>query len=384
MYIILLYESKPNDNRKIHKNKDTIIPLSHITYYYALPSCNYFRTVLIPNDARIIKQSYYLSWSSLELVNIDDKNILSNKYPIYSINTIKKFNLEITSEYITELCDQGLVDILEWIKNKKGIVDYSELALDLASANGHVHVLEWWYKSGLTLKYTDKALYWASNNGHVDVLEWWKKSGLTLEYTSDILDIIYNTVNDINLIMKSLEWWLKSGLELKYTERSLSFTYSVYYNISQKIYLLEWWVKSDLPLKYSENLLDLISQCCCVEILEWWINNNLPFKYTENALTFNCGSSSDKEIVKALNWWVKSNLPLKYTEQSLHLLTTYGYIESLEWWKNSGLTLKYDSQRILTVLNEICYTGYFPYMVRWWNQFGITYIIYSNPSFKMF
>jgi hypothetical protein len=37
-----------------------------------------------------------------------------NKFPLYCLKTIKKFNLNITSDYINLVCERGCADILEW------------------------------------------------------------------------------------------------------------------------------------------------------------------------------------------------------------------------------------------------------------------------------
>jgi hypothetical protein len=85
---------------------------------------------------------------------------LGDKYPLYDLETIKKFNLKINEYYVTKVCELGKVEVLKW-----------------------------WYDSGLPLKYTNDALDWESFGwGHVNVLEWSKDSGLELKYTEDALN----------------------------------------------------------------------------------------------------------------------------------------------------------------------------------------------------
>ena len=115
--------------------------------------------------------------------NEPNEYVLSNKYSLFDVKTIKKFNLPITNEYINIVCAFGKVDTLDYLSKKLNNFPYDEWALSWASFNGHVNVLEWWLKSGLELKYTELALYCASCKGQVKVLEWWLKSGLPLKYS---------------------------------------------------------------------------------------------------------------------------------------------------------------------------------------------------------
>jgi hypothetical protein len=159
----------------------------------------WIRPVIVPRDAKIIK--YYDHWRT-------DKIIMGDRFPLYSLKTIKKFNLNIAYhyDYIKQVCKRGNVDILEWWKNSGLKLEYDESTLDLASYGGQVKVLEWWKNSGLELKYTENALYWASRNGHAEVLEWWKNSGLELKYNICALNWA-SRWGHINV----LEWWKNSG-----------------------------------------------------------------------------------------------------------------------------------------------------------------------------
>jgi hypothetical protein len=161
--------------------------------------------VIVPSDAKIIKDYNYA---------YTDKIIMGDRFPLYDLKTIKKFNLNITDVYISELCKRGKVNILEWLfdsglelKYTSDALDWASCnGLDLASCNGHVNVLEWWKNSGLELQYTESALNWASENCHINVLEWWKNSGLELKYTESVL----NSASE-NGHVGVLEWWKNSG-----------------------------------------------------------------------------------------------------------------------------------------------------------------------------
>jgi hypothetical protein len=180
-------------------------------YFTDLQSLHHFypygvwiRVIIIPDGAQIVKDpdmSGGEKWRS-------DKIILGYKYPLYDLETIKKFNLKIDNHYVKKVCELGKVEILEWWKNSGLELKYPTDVLNVASRWGQVEVLEWWKNSGLELKYSVDALNWASESGHINVLEWWKNSGLKLKYSFHAL---YGGQ------VKVQEWWENSGLELKYT-----------------------------------------------------------------------------------------------------------------------------------------------------------------------
>jgi hypothetical protein len=180
--------------------------IKNINYTHNNTRCYYgywIRLVVVPNNSIIIKDNceHFLK---------TDKIIVGDRFPLYSLKTIKKFNLNITAHYISEVCKRGKINILEWWKNSGLELKYTNDALNMASSSGHVEVLEWWKNSGLELKYTTDALNMASSSGHVEVLEWWKNSGLELKYTQRALNWASK-----NGHIKVLEWWKNSGLEFK-------------------------------------------------------------------------------------------------------------------------------------------------------------------------
>jgi hypothetical protein len=258
------------------------IPFADIKNIHELYYNGYWiRPVIVPRDAKIIKDYNY--WRT-------DKIIMGDRFPLYDLKTIKKFNLNITDVYISEVCKRGKVNILEWWKNSGLELKYDEWVLNFAFRNNHVEVLKWWKNSGLELKYD-----------HDEVLEWCKNSVL-------------------------LEWIKNFGfldLELKYNGLSLDEAYDNGLSLNE----------------VSENALDFASQNGHVELLEWWKISGLEeLKYTENALDW----ASAYGHVELLEWWKNSGLELKYTEIALNLALQNGQVKVLEWWKNSGLELKYD------------------------------------------
>jgi hypothetical protein len=238
----------------------TTIDQVHNFYHYGV----HLRIVEIPDDAQVVKdpdERNGIKWRS-------DKIILGGKYPLCDVETIKKFDLKITKEYIRNLVKYGKVDVLMFLLEKHNslISGFTSEALNYASENGHINVLEWWIKSGLPLKYDESALDWASENGHVNVLEWWLKSGLPLKYNEYALNNA-SAKGHVNV----LEWWFKSGLPLKYNE------YALYWaSFKGHVNVLDWWLKSGLPLKYDRIIIEnLISHGTGLYAFNWWKNSGL-------------------------------------------------------------------------------------------------------------
>ncbi|KAI9321194.1 hypothetical protein DFJ73DRAFT_668077 [Zopfochytrium polystomum] len=145
----------------------------------------------------------------------------------------------------------GQTAVLQWIKEHRnalhhgttgGAVDeleYSDWAVDDASAAGHVATLRWWLASGLPLRYSSRAMDDASAAGHVAVLEFWRgEAAVPLKYTSGAMEFA-----SLNGHVEVLEWWRASGLEMRYTARAVE-------NASRNghVAVLQWWRESGLKM----------------------------------------------------------------------------------------------------------------------------------------
>uniref|UniRef100_A0A6C0EB92 Ankyrin repeat protein n=1 Tax=viral metagenome TaxID=1070528 RepID=A0A6C0EB92_9ZZZZ len=113
------------------------------------------------------------------------KVILSDKYDLYDISIITRFNLQIKPycNYIVNAGAKGYTHILEWLKKSELIVYdpvyYQDYALTLPTIYGHVNVLEWWKNSGFPLKYDPLVLnFYLKRFKNSEVLQWWQNSGL--------------------------------------------------------------------------------------------------------------------------------------------------------------------------------------------------------------
>jgi hypothetical protein len=263
----------------------------------------FIRVVIIPNYINIYMDD-------TEYVFIDEV-ILGEKYLLYDVKTIKKFNLIIDKEYITNVCLKGHLEILKYLymKNDHSIND---LICNLICNR--------------------EVLICTFSDDYLKILEWWKSSGIPLKYDEDAINLA-SSFNRINV----LNWWLKSGLPLKYDERAIDYS-SMYGYVD----VLEWWKNSGLPLKYSEDAINLASIYGNEDVLEWWKNSGLVLKYTEGSIDYACEYGSNYEslngkIINILNWWFKSGLELKYSKKALQYASKGKNINILEWLKNSKL-----------------------------------------------
>lgn len=122
----------------------------------------------------------------------------------------------------------GRISVLEWWGNARE--KYPDIfskpskfalaeAVDGASRNGQVASLDWWLHSGMPLEFTEAALELASAKNHLDVLSWWKTQSkihkLHLKI-GRVMDMA-STAGHVEV----LEWWHHSGLEPKYDKQAM-------------------------------------------------------------------------------------------------------------------------------------------------------------------
>uniref|UniRef100_A0A6C0EAJ2 Ankyrin repeat protein n=1 Tax=viral metagenome TaxID=1070528 RepID=A0A6C0EAJ2_9ZZZZ len=208
-------ESKYQYPISFYKRDTKIYSKWNHSYYYITTKWIY--TVIIPSNI-YIKHNKYAPWFLANHELCDQRYtanavILGEKYSVFDIKTIIKFNININCKvYIQYACRIGIVSVLEYWKNSydNSLLEYDYEAIDDASTNGHIDVLNWWLHSGLRLEYTEKTIDIASECSKINVLEWWKNSGLKLKYTERAFDGVIHAKTKI-----SHDWWIKSGLKIK-------------------------------------------------------------------------------------------------------------------------------------------------------------------------
>jgi len=117
--------------------------------------------------------------------------IVGEAYNGFDINTIKKFDLRVSSYYISKICSKGYVNILEWWFKSNLPLKYDESAVDIACMYSQLDVLAWWLKSGLELKYTDEVA--------LPKFRWWINSGLLINNPDHkvLLDTLHKIINKV-------------------------------------------------------------------------------------------------------------------------------------------------------------------------------------------
>ena len=385
--------------------------------YHRYTSPYWFRIVNVCSDSNVSKEDFM--WRECT----SNKIILSDRYYLYDLKNINKFNLKMNSLYIRDLCYYNKTEILSYLLEKSlfsqivydtdvitfacknaniNVLNwwlksnlpfkYDYTAIDIASKYGHVDVLTWWLKqhheSKLALSYSHQALHRTSQNGHIKVLEWWINSGLKLKYSAEALELA-----SMDARINVLEWWKNSGLNMDYSKINLSMTF-----VNDHVNVLEWWVNSGLlesitnHIKFNEYLYHNNIKC-----LEWWFKNQYAFpeqyikilltrassrnhinvlnlvlntgltlgytlEYNEDAMDY----ASENGNIDVLEWWYKSGLPLKYSKNSLNYASRNGQIEVLEWWHKSNLELKYDVEAL-----EWATTVGWVEVLEWWKNSGL-------------
>lgn len=268
---------------------------------------------------------------------------------------------------IDKAAKRGELDTLKWWYNKCGyeLTDYTERAIDLASANGHIHILDWLFKIGTEskpwiLKYSPRSIDWAAARGHIHVLGWWlnkyKNMNIVLQYTEKAIDFAA-TQGRIEI----LEWFLKHSEEyykhitdpkiaenitvigkFKHSKDAMDFA-SIYGYVDILNWFLENSKKYNIELKFDLlNAINLAAARGHANILDWWlkhykeINPNLNFDYSENAIDW----AAESGFVHILDWFLNFELSknneiinLKYTKWAMNWASFNGHIKVLEWFK---------------------------------------------------
>jgi hypothetical protein len=129
MFIVLISKfCKLNNNNKMFYGKCDYpmyqyININRLHEFYNVYDDG-FRILLTPYDVchmvpyDKMNQNHYTFRTIIPYTAVD-QCILSDVYPIYSIKTIKKFNLEITEKYIINLLKNKNKNVLEWLLNNK-------------------------------------------------------------------------------------------------------------------------------------------------------------------------------------------------------------------------------------------------------------------------
>ena len=168
-------------------------------------------------------------------------------------------------------------------------------SIDGASRNGQVASLDWWLHSGIPLEYTEQALEAASAKGEMEVLAWWKQQqkdhGLQMK-VGRVMDMA-STAGHVQV----LDWWARTLPEVKYDRLAM-----YHASCHGKVDVLQWWLGSGLQLIFDPDALIGATRHNRPEVLEWWDRSRLPIQYRmcdiEEALEDAIGGGE-----AAREWW---------------------------------------------------------------------------------
>ena len=196
----------------------------------------------------------------------------------------------------------GRVAVLDWwqsmrkvypedfpIPDSCAIID----AIDGASRAGQVDSLDWWLKSGLPFEYTEAALEHASAKNQPAALEWWREQRTRLPLK---VGRVMDTASAAGQV-SALAWWANSGVDYTYDRQAL---YHASYH--GHIDVLQWWLDSGLQLFYDQDVLVAATRLNRPEVLQWWDKSGLPVQYRmcdiEEALEDAIGGGERVRV-----WW---------------------------------------------------------------------------------
>ena len=196
----------------------------------------------------------------------------------------------------------GRIDVLDWWQSMRKV--YPEdfpipdsratiEAIDGASRAGQVDSLDWWLTSDLPFEYTEAALEYASAKNHPAVLEWWREQRARLPLK---VGRVMDTASAAGQV-SALAWWAHSGIDYTYDRQAM-----YHASCQGHVDVLQWWLDSGLQLFYDQDVLVGATRHNRPEVLQWWDKSGLPVQYrmcdVEEALEDAIGGGE-----RAREWW---------------------------------------------------------------------------------
>lgn len=219
---------------------------------------------------------------------------------------------------VYEACRNENLNILNWIWANYKITWIPEDCIDCASSLGFVSVLEWFKQCKLELKYTENAIDKAAANGFIEVLQWYHNNGYSLKYSKNAIDFACK-YGHLDIII----WFDKNGYELKYSKSAI--THACKYN---HLEIIKWFYNSAYKIKYNEwAIIHAIAEEND-DIIEWFETHNFNFIIVDKGSYFGEGiydwkNKDDYEQIKDMsrNYFDLNYFPLDYERPDNHLDT---------------------------------------------------------------
>ena len=247
----------------------------------------------------------------------------------------------------------GQIAILDWWHTSPSFLnkEYNAEALDSASKAGFIHVLDWWRQSRLPLRYTEAALEQASSRGNLKVLEWWRKA--SLPQTSEAHTDYDEASADDTLSEKSATR----------TSKMPSNTYQT----------------PPLPLLVGKSII-YAAQNGQAATLQWWVNSGIPFGHEASVARI---ASANGHIDVLQLWKECKGAKMQYDNQVLVGPTKNGHVDVLEWWKQSKYTVEYKTCDIEEALEDSLGGSGEDRIRAWWARNGLNLGVGTSEWMKV-
>lgn len=271
--------------------------------------------------------------------------ILGECYHVYHLTTIKKFNIEMTSdtlEHISQILVQhGKID--EFISmyycglrfTSFDFPTFSRILYDIFNNNDILVKLNLLKTLGITLKNYNHAIEPTNSKGNIHVLNWFYENGYNIDCTSEIITNVsrYGYVDVLN-------WYFTKDLGFCYDSNAIDEA-----SINGHIHILDWWVNSGLELKYTVRAMDSHD----IDVLNWWLNSGLKLQYRQHILseqsTYYTYCNMNPKPFNVVKWWLTSGLPIEnYTSHTFFKNIQSYTISDLELLFNTALQLKMNNK----------------------------------------
>lgn len=247
----------------------------------------------------------------------------------------------------------GQVAILDWWHTSPSFLtkEYNAEALDSASKAGFIHVLDWWRESRLPLRYTEAALEQASSRGNLEVLEWWHNasSPQASEARTD-----YNEASTDNAQAENSA--RKASNVPSDTNRT-----------------------PPLPLLVGKSII-YAAQNGQAATLQWWVNSGIPFGYEASVARI---ASANGHIDVLQLWKECKGAKMQYDNQVLVGPTKNGHVDVLEWWKQSKYTVEYKTCDIEEALEDSLGGSGEDGIRAWWARNGLNLGVGTSEWMKV-
>lgn len=247
---------------------------------------------------------------------------------------------------------------------------------------GQTAILDWWHTSPsfLTKEYNAEALDSASKAGFIGVLDWWRNSRLPLRYTEAALEQASSRGN-----LEVLEWWRKASLPQSSEAQPDNDQASSDHNLNEKPSIRPINMPSTpnqtppLPLLVGKSIV-YAAQNGQAATLQWWVNSGIPFGFEGSVARI---ASANGHIDVLQLWKECKGAKMQYDNQVLVGPTKNGHVDVLEWWKQSKYTVEYKTCDIEEALEDSLEESGGDRIRAWWARNGLNLGIGTSEWMKV-